>query len=377
MKRLLVLGMIFLTCNVYASPDNSINVPNSFTANTIIQSAKTNDNNNEISGKYNVHTHNDITQVGSLTIGSWLATAIGLQYGGTGANLSGSSSGSIVFITNGGVMSALPLGAAGQMLTVNPAATSVQWNSANIEHIVARGFEASASTLTAEVTVYPGTLYHSSTIISTSNSVVLNIGTALDYSSGSIVTYAGGAGWNYIGVNSVGQIKFLGKISPQFDDVAGHNVMGAVKLYSLEGGSYWRIIGATRVSTTNVSADGFFQDGNCIYWDVPINVTTALSTGAWSAAIDCSAAMPTISKRAIFGYQNADTNLSVHGGFIRPNGSIYATGVADGISWTYTNGGSLGGRMESFTDSSQRIQHYDSGNNAVTIDLIGFYLRCR
>src|SRR3990167_9884527 len=94
--RSLVLSMFL--CNVcWASPDTQISVPNSFTANTTIESAKTNANNNEISSKYNSNTHTDVTQVGTVTSGTWAATVVGTQYGGTGQNLASVASGGIIY----------------------------------------------------------------------------------------------------------------------------------------------------------------------------------------------------------------------------------------------------------------------------------------
>src|ERR1019366_1042566 len=48
----------------------------------------------------------NITGVGTLTAGSWNASTVGSQYGGTGANLSGGLQGAVPFFSANGVLGA-------------------------------------------------------------------------------------------------------------------------------------------------------------------------------------------------------------------------------------------------------------------------------
>ena len=126
-KILLALGIVLLTSSLYASPDNSMNIPNAFSPNTTIQSSKVNDNNNEVSGKYNVHTHTDITQVGSVTSGSWLGTPVSTQYGGTGKDFSASASGALIYFSSTGTTTTLPKAASGAILITDAMTLGPNW----------------------------------------------------------------------------------------------------------------------------------------------------------------------------------------------------------------------------------------------------------
>ncbi len=86
----------------FSSPSNSISIPNSFTPNTTISSSSMNSNFNEIQTKFNTHTHTDITALGAITTGSWLANIIAKDYGGTGnAYGLGLPSGAVFFMISG------------------------------------------------------------------------------------------------------------------------------------------------------------------------------------------------------------------------------------------------------------------------------------
>lgn len=125
-KVILVLLLIFNAVNVWAVPSNQINIPNNFSANTIISSSAANSNNNEIQTKFNTHTHTDLTQVGTITTGTWAASPIAYQYlnltgkivdaditasGITGAKLDLTSPGAIgSTVANTGAFSTLKVG---------------------------------------------------------------------------------------------------------------------------------------------------------------------------------------------------------------------------------------------------------------------------
>jgi hypothetical protein len=82
MKKLyLVFGLIFGIVNLsFGNPSNTISIPISAVTKTIISSADYNTNNNEIATKFNSHTHNDISQLGTITTGLWAATPISYAY---------------------------------------------------------------------------------------------------------------------------------------------------------------------------------------------------------------------------------------------------------------------------------------------------------
>ena len=61
----------------------------------------------------------NITSLGIITTGTWQATVIGTQYGGTGQNFSGTATGSLPYFSSAGTMGALGIGGTGQILTVS------------------------------------------------------------------------------------------------------------------------------------------------------------------------------------------------------------------------------------------------------------------
>lgn len=77
--KVILFCLLFPFC-CYAAPSNSISIPNSFNPNTTIVSSEMNSNFNEISNKYSVHTHTDITEVGAITSGTWTANALDWAY---------------------------------------------------------------------------------------------------------------------------------------------------------------------------------------------------------------------------------------------------------------------------------------------------------
>lgn len=104
-KFILLIGLLFWVSVCFASPSNSITIPNSFSASTSIVSAETNANNNEIASKYNAHTHIDLTQVGTIISGTWAATTVGVTYGGTGITSAGGTSNRVLLTTDGSAFS--------------------------------------------------------------------------------------------------------------------------------------------------------------------------------------------------------------------------------------------------------------------------------
>jgi hypothetical protein len=104
MKRIfLVIGFILYSVILcFSAPNNSISIPTSFSPQTTISSSETNANNNEVATKYNVHTHTDITSLGTITTGTWQGTTVAKGYGGTGnAYGLGLPSGAVFFMVSG------------------------------------------------------------------------------------------------------------------------------------------------------------------------------------------------------------------------------------------------------------------------------------
>ena len=122
MRRLtLILTMCLLATRVFASPSNSIAVPNLFSPNTTIESSKVNANENEVQSKFNAHDHTDITQTGTVTSGTWNGTVIDETYGGTGSNFSSASPGGILAFNATGNTSIITHATVGSILYSNGA----------------------------------------------------------------------------------------------------------------------------------------------------------------------------------------------------------------------------------------------------------------
>lgn len=95
-----------------------------------------------------------------------------------------------------------------------------------------------------------------------------------------------------------------------------------------------------------------------VAWDLPVSITTATSSGAWSAAVSCATGMPSTSRLANFTLV-CDSTVSgnYRSASIKPNGGtgINPTGaVANIVGITI-----ISGTIIAATDSSQQISHYE------------------
>ena len=152
------------------------------------------------------------------------------------------------------------------------------------------------------------------------------------------------------------------------------------------GYTYFRYLG----SFYNNASDNialFYWSGNgsdvTIMWDIPINITTTISAGSWSAgATSCAAGMPSTSTYAIFGVSATNTTGSgalAVSTVIRPDGATGATNSSDGVYFYFEDAGTdrpnIGGQLMAMTDSSQEIDYYNAaGVTAMRIDIQGFII---
>lgn len=91
MKNLTFSILIFLMLGnqCYGVPSNTLSITPTATSGTTITASDENSRNNTVASTYNAHGHTDITQVGTITSGTWTGTAIGTSYGGLGASVPG------------------------------------------------------------------------------------------------------------------------------------------------------------------------------------------------------------------------------------------------------------------------------------------------
>lgn len=249
------------------------------------------------------------------------------------------------------------------------------------EDFYIKGMELRVTSADSTVVVDTGVVYHGSTRLEKTAKISLVHTTASDWWDGAADTYSS-AGWNYVGIDSFGGIKFLGENPPDVNDTDG-NTDGDIDRYWDDGSKKWRVLGVARVSADNTFAFSMFQNENVVMLGVPVNVTTAVSDNAWSAAIDCSDGIPAFSIMGIFGLKFEENDSSATSMFIRPNGSTWVTEIENGIGQAATQGGAhdLSGQRQCATDISQQIQLYnrdDGGTtDATVVDVEGFLINSR
>jgi hypothetical protein len=248
-----------------------------------------------------------------------------------------------------------------------------------MQDAIVRGFELTYNS-PDDVYVEPGTLFHGYTPINKTARTNLLLAMPTHWWDNQVHSYSGGEGWCYIGVNSSGDIRFLADNPPNAADTQG-NTEGT-KIYWLDDSlSYWRIIGAIRVNEPNEVARKWFQQGNTIMWDVPVNITTTVSPGAWSTPLPCARGMPVISTMGIFGAcaQKASDNAAHV--VIRPNGSAWPAARENSICGGSTGGNAprgVGGQRWCMTDISQDIQYWTlSDSDTFLLDVEGYVLDIR
>lgn len=225
------------------------------------------------------------------------------------------------------------------------------------------------------VTVDAGVCYHGSTRVEKTAQTGLRHRVATDWWDGAVDTYAS-AGWNYVAIDSSGNIKFIGTNAPDKADT-DENTVGTLRYWD-DGTELWRVLGAARINTSDAIDSSLFQRGDKVMWDAPPNMTTTVSDNAWSSALDCSAGIPAISRMALFGLFSTETGGTTTGIWIRPDGSNWAGGEENGIKVLGGTNALISGQRWCATDSSQEIQYFNNtSDSSTTIDVEGFILDIR
>ncbi len=227
-------------------------------------------------------------------------------------------------------------------------------------HSIARGFETVYSSVTA-VSVQAGTLYHGSTKIEKTANTTLNLGTPADWYDGAIDSYAAAAGFCYIGVNSSGDIKFLGANAADKADDSGNTAGTKLYWYDTVGLKYWRVLPVTlRINTSDQISQKFYQRGkDRVYFDGLVTVVNGGSDAAYDDK-DCSDYIPATATTGMFLLEcDSDARTS----YIRPNG---ATGDM------FKNGRAGFMYCECPTDSSQVVEWYIAAGGSASLYLSGY-----
>jgi hypothetical protein len=193
---------------------------------------------------------------------------------------------------------------------VAPAASS------SAEDAILHGFELTTVVSGTTVTIGAGKVVHGSTLIDKTADTTLTYGTAADWWDGAQDSYSGGAGWAYVGVDSSGNVKFLGANPPDKSDVSG-NSAGEL-LYWYDATLYWRVVAAVYVNTSDQST----REQSGIGRGSSIVATTALASGTSTsyASISLSAIVPATAKY-VTGYLITLDNAADWGSFLASTSS--------------------------------------------------------
>ncbi len=184
------------------------------------------------------------------------------------------------------------------------------------EDVVLWGWEIMATDTAANFTVSAGKLMHGSTLISKTADVTLTFGTAGDWHDGATDSYAGGAGWCYVGVKSNGDVKLLGTNAADKSDVSG-NTAGYPFLYWYDSSNYWRVIGAVYVNTSNQCGTGIKTAGrqaNC-----QMTLIAENSNATWT-----STSLATLCPKNVLGIRG---NIGINGDGVGNDAQVYVSGT--------------------------------------------------
>ena len=291
-------------------------------------------------------------------------------------NLSSGAEGDIIY-RNATELVRLAKGTKGQVLKINDAEDAPEWGGAQISDKILTGFELIYKT-TDDVYVEPGSLLVGATLVNKTARTTLTLATAADWWDGAVDSYAGGAGWCYIGVKADGDIKLLGANPPDKADTAG-NTVGTL-LYWYDSTLYWRVIGAVRVHTDNTILLKFYQQGDWIMYDDPENDTHALTNGSSAAFADvnCSDYVPALSELVkIQGYGVSLGTNTAGSCSVRTDGS----GAVNGLKVLHGGVGdvqaaSFGHDADQFDifTASRIFEYIRGGTFTINFWVVGYYI---
>lgn len=108
----------------------------------------------------------------------------------------------------------------------------------------------------------------------------------------------------------------------------------------------------------------FYQSKDYVAWDIPVLITTDPSVDTWSGSVSCTLAMPSITNMGRFGVAADRAGDKTIGIFLRPNGAVYSSGLANALMGMDGGGNAAtcyGAWGHCITDAEQCINHYDRG----------------
>lgn len=383
-RLILLIGVVFsLLCpcnNAYAA------YPYAFTNGTTSDATQVNADLDYFENKFSTssgHNHDGLnSRKIDLSGYTWTGGLVATTYGGLYYDNSAATIGSVLYATKdiSGNVTFVNLGAGtlGQALLTNGVGAAPSWGSSGAKDLISRGFELVYGTTTS-VTVNPGVLYNNTTLVNTTTTTPIDITVSGNYLTGARYV----SQWIYVGVKDASTIKLFatkdgggGSVAlTWYADTSGNTA--GTGYYLKNGTDYYRCIGAIRLNATESGEiEKFFQQGNTIMWDVPVELTTTSKT-SWFA-LSCSVAMPSISTCGIFGLSANETN-AVSGVWIRPTGSTWSSNPEDGVGAPGTANGdhATTGQRICMTDASQSIDYINTISDNIFISLEGYYLNIR
>lgn len=143
--------------------------------------------------------------------------------------------------------------------------------------MVIHGLEVTWASATT-VSVYSGALYHGTTRINKTTSTTLTLATAGDWYDGNTHSYAGGAGWCYIGIDSSSNIKLLHTNAADKADTDGNTAGTKLYYYYTSGTIYYRVLGAAWINTSNNAVQVYNLGNNGLNDNNPIGTIHIWST---------------------------------------------------------------------------------------------------
>lgn len=280
-----------------------------------------------ISGSYT-----GITGVGTLTAGTWNATAIDPAYGGTG--LTSYAVGNMIYATGTTTLAKLPIGTSGQYLSSS--GTAPQWSSA------AALTKTDDTNVTLTLGGNPSTALLNAASITVGWTGQLSTtrgGTGLSsYTAGDLLYYSTGTSLSRLGIGTANQILTSTGTAPQWSSASSVSIgtatnlaggtAGAVPYQTGAGATTFLSLGATNyVLTAGATAPQYVAQSTL---SVGSATTATTATNANNVAISTSSA-------------NADYNLTLVSSNTGNLPEYVATGLTANPSTGKITGGIAGG----------------------------------